>query len=177
MFRMVPPPLSKAQEPLPPPRKKTPPKQIEKKSLEPVPEPPSNAAITDSVIKVEAPEPSASDTSGPVDTSYAGPPAPAVDTNQVYSSKEIIGGIVAIYKLEVPYPPLAREMGIEGHVRALALVNREGMVTSVKIEKSDHPAFNKPVQRTLLTWKYQPARIKGIAVRVAVKVELDFVLK
>jgi protein TonB len=108
----------------------------------------------------------------------SGPSAPGgsgggVDTNAIYE----MGGVAALYDPRPEDPPVLREQGIEGHVRALITINRRGTVDSVRILASDNPLFDRVVKRTLATWRFRPALVRGVAVRVQALKPIDFTLE
>ena len=84
---------------------------------------------------------------------------------------------VAVYTPAVPFPDRAREMNIEGTVKAIIVVNYLGKVTSVDVVKSPDPSFTREVKRVLLTWRFKPAKNKGVPVNVRFSKELEFRLE
>lgn len=77
------------------------------------------------------------------------------------------------------YPDLLRQAGIQGRVVLEAVVDTTGHVEpgSVVVVASAHPAFVAPAQRALAASLFRPARMGGAAVRVRVRMAIDFVLR
>ena len=65
-------------------------------------------------------------------------------------------------------PTELRGKKVEGVVTVIFIVDAAGKVTNARIEKSTHPAFEKPALEAIKQWKYE-AGVKGgqrIACRV-----------
>ena len=75
-----------------------------------------------------------------------------------------------------PYPDLLRQAGIEGRVVLQAIVDTTGRIEpgSMTILKSPNEAFDEPVKRWALKALFRPARFDGHAVRVLVRLPLDY---
>ena len=77
------------------------------------------------------------------------------------------------------YPDLLRQAGVRGRVVLEAVIDTLGHVEpgSVLVVESAHPAFVAPAQHSLLASLFRPARVRGRAVRVRVRLAFDFVLR
>ena len=77
------------------------------------------------------------------------------------------------------YPELLRQAGVQGRVVLEAVVDTAGHVEpgSLLVVGSAHPAFVVPAQRALAATLFRPARMAGVAVRVRVRIAIDFVLR
>lgn len=77
------------------------------------------------------------------------------------------------------YPELLRQAGLQGRVVLEAVIDTLGRVepASVVVVERAHPAFVAPAQQSLLKSLFRPARVRGHAVRVRVRVPIDFVLR
>lgn len=76
------------------------------------------------------------------------------------------------------YPPRARRMGIEGHVKARLRVDAEGIVQSVEIVESVPPGqFDRSVLRTLKRWKFKPKVVDGTPMAHTGTVTIQFTLE
>jgi TonB family protein len=84
---------------------------------------------------------------------------------------------VAVFSPAVPFPDRAREMNIEGTVKAVFVVNYLGKVTTVDIVKSPDQSFTREVKKTLLTWRFKPAKNKGVPVNMRFSKEIEFKLE
>jgi protein TonB len=99
------------------------------------------------------------------------------------------GGPIDVALVEAPpvmlagpvpaYPDLLRQAGVHGRVVLEAGVDAAGHVEpgSVVVVASAHPAFVAPAQQALLASLFRPARMGGVAVRVRVRLAIDFVLR
>lgn len=77
------------------------------------------------------------------------------------------------------YPELLRQAGLQGRVILEAVVDTLGRVQrgSIVVVEGAHPGFVAPAQQALLKSLFRPARVRGKAVRVRVRVPIDFVLR
>lgn len=77
------------------------------------------------------------------------------------------------------YPELLRQAGLQGRVVLEVVIDTLGRVErgSVVVVESAHPAFVVPAQQALLKSLFRPARVGGKAVRIRVRVPMDFVLR
>ena len=76
----------------------------------------------------------------------------------------------------VLYPEIARQAGIGGRVMVEAVIDTAGHAerASIKVLSTDHPLFGPPAMQVVATSVYQPGRRHGRAVRVRVRVPVDF---
>jgi len=76
------------------------------------------------------------------------------------------------------YPDLLRRARIEGQVTVECVVDTLGHTEpgSVQIVHSTHPLFEQPARDAAAGWLFQPGRIDGRAVRVRVRIPLNFVM-
>lgn len=74
------------------------------------------------------------------------------------------------------YPDALREMKVSGQVLVQYIVNRDGTadMSSLKVLKSDHPAFTESVRAALAEMKFEPARVKGQPVRQLMQTPFAF---
>jgi TonB family protein len=66
----------------------------------------------------------------------------------------------AVFQANPLYPSEMRGKKVEGTVSVLFIVDASGRVTEPRIEKSSHPAFEKPALEAIRQWKFEPA-VKG----------------
>jgi protein TonB len=90
-----------------------------------------------------------------------------------------IGGNVQAARLisqpRTPYPPLARQMRVQGTVRLEALINMDGTVEDVRV-LSGPPLLVQAALDSVLQWRYQPTLLNGKPVEVMTIIELNFTL-
>ena len=76
------------------------------------------------------------------------------------------------------YPDLLRRAKIEGQVMIECVVDTAGRTEpgSVTIVHSTHQLFEQPARDAAAAWLFQPGRIDGRAVRVRVRIPVNFVM-
>lgn len=83
---------------------------------------------------------------------------------------------VAIKRVAAIYPSYAGASLIEGTVMINALISENGDVVQAEIIKSMKGAFgfDQAAQRAVRQWKFEPASIKGIKVKVWLPIAIEF---
>jgi TonB family protein len=76
-------------------------------------------------------------------------------------------------KVPPEYPPIARQLKIEGGVELEALVSESGAVEKVNIV-SGNPVLTRPAADALKKWKFAPFTSEGKTVKALVPVSLSF---
>ncbi|MDP1534386.1 MAG: energy transducer TonB [Rubrivivax sp.] len=78
-----------------------------------------------------------------------------------------------------PYPSLSKRLGEEGTVRLYILVNPDGSVARLELEKSSgHPRLDRAAIDTVQSsWKFEPARQGSTPVAAWVIVPIQFTLR
>jgi protein TonB len=85
-------------------------------------------------------------------------------------------GLNAVTSKVAPvYPPVARQLKIEGAVELEALVTESGTVEKVNIV-SGNPVLTRPATEAVKKWKFAPFTSEGKAVKALVQVSLSFKL-
>ena len=84
---------------------------------------------------------------------------------------------VVTARVEPAYPAEAKKGGIEGMVILNALIDQEGKVAKVQVEKSDARVLNKAALDAIRQWTFTPAVSKdGKTVEVWVTIPVKFKL-
>ena len=96
---------------------------------------------------------------------------------EVFDEGQTNEAAVAVYAPAAPFPDRARELNIEGVVKAIFVVNYLGKVTVVDIVKSPDQLFSREVKKTLLQWRFKPAKNKGVPVNMRFSKEFEFKLE
>src|SRR5215831_726740 len=81
----------------------------------------------------------------------------------------------AIQKSEPVYPPLARQLKLEGSIQLEAVVLEDGTVDTVNIV-SGHPILTRAGVEALKHWKFAPFHSGGKIVKALAPVTFDFKL-
>jgi protein TonB len=105
------------------------------------------------------------------------PPPPPV---KVEAPKRIaIGGdVLAARILNRPtpvYPPLARQMRLEGVVRLHGVISKTGKIADLRVV-SGHPFLVKAALEAVAQWTYSPTYLNGQPIEVEAPIEVRFVL-
>lgn len=95
----------------------------------------------------------------------------------IFNEGETDEDVIPLKTIPIPYPQRARELGIEGIVKTKLVIGRNGKVESVQVLKTPHPSFASIVRKTMLRWRYKPAKNQGVPVRVYRTKEIEFKLK
>ena len=102
------------------------------------------------------------------------PPVPLVKAEPIRQ-----GGVVQaanlIYQVKPEYPPLARAARIQGVVVLEAVINREGLIETLRVV-SGHPLLNQAALDAVKQWKYRPTLLNGDPVEVITTVTVTFAL-
>ncbi|MCH7476122.1 MAG: energy transducer TonB [Gemmatimonadetes bacterium] len=74
------------------------------------------------------------------------------------------------------YPAALREAGISGFVVIEFVINTTGRVdpSSIRIVRSSNAAFEGPARDAIRKSLFRPGRVRGMAVRVLVQLQMDF---
>lgn len=77
------------------------------------------------------------------------------------------------------YPDLLRQAGIQGRVLLEAVVDTVGHVErgSIVVVAAAHPGFVAAARQAIAATLFRPARVRGRAVRVRVRIPMDFALR
>jgi periplasmic protein TonB len=76
-------------------------------------------------------------------------------------------------KVEPEYPPLARQMHLEGVVVLKALISRQGTVESLEVERG-HPVLARAAFEAVRQWLYRPCYLNHQAIEVEIEITVNF---
>jgi protein TonB len=102
-------------------------------------------------------------------------PAPVEKPKPTILLKKIING-EALSLPKPPYPPIAKQLGIEGTVNVQVLVDETGKVISAKAV-AGNPALKQAAQQAALNARFSPTMIGEQAVKVSGIIIYNFVLQ
>ncbi len=80
-----------------------------------------------------------------------------------------------VHRVEPIYPPIAKQIHLQGTVIIRALISREGTIRSLQV-LSGHPILAKAASEAIGEWRYQPTLLNGTAVEVETLVTVIFIL-
>jgi protein TonB len=104
-------------------------------------------------------------------SNFALPPMPASHPPRV--SRMMEGNLV--HRVQPLYPPLARQVHIQGQVVLSAVISRNGMIENLQV-LSGHPMLAQAAIDAVKQWRYRPYSLNGEPVEVETQVTVNFVL-
>jgi TonB family protein len=78
------------------------------------------------------------------------------------------------YTPAIPFPERAMDQGLHGTVEVEFVVTHQGKITSIVITKSPSPIFSSAVKTGMASWRFKPAKNKGIPVNQRFRKAIDF---
>jgi TonB family protein len=78
------------------------------------------------------------------------------------------------YRPPMPYPEHAQEQGIAGVVEVEFVVNHQGKVVNINVTKAPSTEFANEARRTIASWRFKPAKNKGIPVNMRFRQVFEF---
>lgn len=107
------------------------------------------------------------------------PPAPAAEPVQPLATPiRVSQGVLAaklIRKIIPTYPPLARAARVQGTVRLLGIVARDGSIQQLQV-LSGHPLLVEAALAAVRQWVYRPTLLNGESVQVLAPIDVTFTL-
>ena len=101
------------------------------------------------------------------------PPPEQPKTPRVISKGPITGQATSLP--QPPYPPLAKQTGVQGRVSVQVLIDEKGDVISATAIDG-HPMLRPAAQRAALQARFSPTTLGGLPVRVSGVITYDFKL-
>lgn len=86
---------------------------------------------------------------------------------------ELVGGLPGLY-LHIRYPQAAIDRGIQGQLVLRFVVEPDGRVSEIVVEKSLHPLCDSAAVRALREVAFMPGRQNGEAARVRMRLPVRF---
>lgn len=105
-------------------------------------------------------------------TGKPGGPGDAVES--AFSLAEIDQKPRAIFQTAPAYPSEVRDKKLEGSVTVIFVVDASGKTIDPRVERSNHPAFEKPALDAVRQWKFEPAVKAGQRVACKMRVPIRF---
>ena len=102
------------------------------------------------------------------------------DDPAFYKTVEVMpepyGGMEAIYK-KIGYPKEARENDIEGVVKVLTFIDRDGVVIDAQVVSGIGYGCDEAARLAVLYHRFKPGLIKGQRVKVQMEIPIEFKIK
>jgi protein TonB len=89
---------------------------------------------------------------------------------------ETVQQALLIHRVEPRYPPMAKQIGLQGKVELRAIIGRDGAIHSLEI-LSGHPILAKAAVDAISEWRYQPTILNGEAWEVETRITVIFTLQ
>ena len=80
-----------------------------------------------------------------------------------------------IHRVEPPYPPIAKQINLQGTVVLRAMIGSDGNIERIQVI-SGHPILVQAARDAVSQWKYRPYFLNGMAVPVETEVTVKFSL-
>ena len=94
--------------------------------------------------------------------------------DEAFSLSEIDQGPRVVYQVGGNYPGELRGKKVEGVATVIFIVDSSGRVQNPRIEKSAHPALEKPALEAVRQWKFEPGVKGGQRVACRMRVGVRF---
>jgi len=95
-------------------------------------------------------------------------------TENVFSMADIDQKPRAVFQAAPQFPSALRGKKLEGVVTLIFVVDAKGKVLDPRVEKSTHPAFERPALEALRQWKFEPGLKGGQRVPCKMRVPIRF---
>lgn len=109
----------------------------------------------------------------------AAPPQSAPATSRPAAQRIQVGGrlqsALLLRKVDPTYPPLARQMRIQGLVRFQAIIGKEGEVKDLRFVSGPR-VLQQAATEAVKRWVYRPTLLDGRPVEVSTQIDLNFSL-
>jgi len=108
-------------------------------------------------------------------TAYGNATYTARDGTRTSGPFHNIGNDSARPRAQPKYPFWRSILGGDGTVTLTVIVAEDGSVTNAKIDDpSPHPDYGDAALTAVTSWKYQPATVSGVPVKVPHRIEINF---
>jgi protein TonB len=81
-----------------------------------------------------------------------------------------------IYRVEPIYPPLTRQMRLEGKVELRAIIATDGTIQSLQVV-SGHPLFIQSALTAVRQWRYRATVLNGQPVEIDTYITVVYTLQ
>jgi len=85
--------------------------------------------------------------------------------------------LVPLYRPALTFSERARELEIEGILEVILIVDTQGKVASIDVVRTPHPLITAEARKVISTWRFKPAKNKGVPVRVRLRQVVEFRLE
>lgn len=111
--------------------------------------------------------------SGPTIPYVTDGPRPIVSLEKQRIKLSSIDPARLVQQVNPPYPPLARQTGVQGSVVLHAIIARDGSIESLQVQ-SGHPMLVNAALDAVRRWRYKPTYLGGQPVEVETTITVNF---
>ena len=111
--------------------------------------------------------------SGPTIPYVADGPRPAVSLEKQRIKLSSIDPARLVQQINPPYPPLAKQAGVQGAVILHAIIARDGSIESLQVVNG-HPMLTNAALDAVCRWRYKPTLLGGQPVEVETTITVNF---
>jgi len=98
----------------------------------------------------------------------------ADDADAIFSLSDLDQTPRVVYQPAPEYPADMKRKKMQGTVHILFLVDAGGAVQNPIVQKSTHPAFDRPALQAIRKWRFEAGKRNGQAVQFKMKVPVTF---
>jgi len=102
------------------------------------------------------------------------PPAPPVAAVHTFRTSSILEGSL-IRRVQPVYPPMARNVHVQGAVVLAAVISKAGTIENLRV-LSGHPMLVKAALDAVSEWRYRPYILNNEPVEVETQITVNFTL-
>lgn len=96
---------------------------------------------------------------------------------EVFSGDEVDQIAVPLFQPQPQFPESAKKKSVSGSVAVTFIIDTKGKISSFESIRSPDEGFVHEIRKTLLQWKFKPAKRRGVPVKQKTSVEIDFSYK
>jgi TonB family protein len=96
---------------------------------------------------------------------------------EVFEEGDVDENAIPVNVQAPPFPDRARELALGGVVTITFVVNENGKVDRIENINAPHASFQASFRQAASSWKFNPARKKGIPVKQRVRWPVEYVLE
>lgn len=97
-------------------------------------------------------------------------------TAALFEEGETDEPLIPLYRPNLTFSNRAVELEIEGTLEVILIVDTQGKVASIDVVRTPHPIITAEARKVISTWRFKPAKNKGIPVRVRMIQVVEFKL-
>ena len=80
-----------------------------------------------------------------------------------------------IHRVQPEYPPIAKQIHVQGAVEFTAVISKEGMIENLQLVRG-HPILVAAARNAIIQWRYKPTILNGEPVEVITTITVNFTL-